>query len=68
VTCVLCGKPIEDTNRRMVARQVVGWDVWRPGGGQNALFQRKETGALAHAVCVKYRKPKDLKQDQLWIE
>jgi hypothetical protein len=68
LTCSLCGKPIEELNRRTVAKQVVGWDLWRPGGGQNVLLLRKETGAVAHNTCVTLARSGRLEQDSLWSE
>ena len=65
MTCSLCGKPIEDTTQlSQIAKQVVGWDVPRKAGGQNTLAMRKETGAVAHVMCVKYPPV----QETLWSE
>lgn len=52
-SCSLCGRPIEDFGKYMLAKQVVGWHIWRKQGGINRLLGSRETGALAHAQCAR---------------
>ena len=70
MTCSICGKVI-NAQIRDIATQVVGWNIPRSEGGQNVLWERKETGALAHVMCVKFGRaasPEPSEQETLWSE
>ena len=73
-SCVLCGQPIPDSDirRALIAKQVMGWQLPRGGGGLNTLYEKRETGAIAHVTCVKYGRParpdQSYEQPELWNE
>jgi len=49
VNCSLCGKPMETPEEEKQAyRQVTGWV--QPG--KSKVWERRETGAFAHASCM----------------
>jgi hypothetical protein len=68
MTCSLCGRPIEDTSKHLVAKQVVGWEMPRgprAKGGLHALALPRDTGAYAHVNCVNQAKRGVLAQESL---
>lgn len=70
--CAYCGLDVTDKPRNSLYREVIGWA--RPGKGAkgqsgSSLVLRKDTGAVAHAVCIEAAKRGiHINQETLWSE
>jgi hypothetical protein len=58
-SCSLCGQEIFEKDRRMMHKQIVGWE--KPGRGAtgksgSSIILRRYTGAVAHSDCVERKR------------
>lgn len=69
-SCSLCGNEILEAERRLMHKQIVGWE--KPGRGASgksgsSIVVRQYTGAVAHADCVdKKKRGVPIKQNSLF--
>lgn len=63
--CEYCGREVRNAPGGN-CRQVTGWEELRGQGGANKITDRKETGKVAHFVCIKERQAGLDLQTSLW--